>query len=305
MIKGILLKMVLKASPNDPCLLSGILENSNSQKTISKDQSQLHVGIYVYNFIFYSSDPSQEVLFKNLLQEHIQVDFMGDVDYFLGTAFTWLHHKDGNIVVQLCQSAFTEFTAHLLSVQNANKVPNMTPYRSGFPIDSIPPVDPLDPALNRRRQVYQSIVGCINWLATCTCTDIAPVLTFIASNSNFPHQQHYKAAVHDLKYLTSTNEYGISFHSEPSAKIQAFNHFTHHHNREAYTEATSQSPSKFHQLTSYCDANLGGQFGSAVEYCTPLELFKFRSLSGFIICRSGGPIAWKSIRQNQTALSSC
>ena len=35
MIKGILLKMGLKASPHDPCLLSGILEKPNSHKTIS------------------------------------------------------------------------------------------------------------------------------------------------------------------------------------------------------------------------------------------------------------------------------
>ena len=55
----------------------------------------------------------------------------------------------------------------------------------------------------------------------------------------------------------------------------------------------------------FCNKNWGGQFGSAVEDGTHLELFKFRSLSGFLICRSGGPIAWKSIRQNQTALISC
>ena len=29
------------------------------------------------------------------------------------------------------------------------------------------------------------------------------------------------------------------------------------------------------------------------------------SLSGFLICRSRGSIAWKSIRQNQTTLRSC
>ena len=93
--------MVLKASPHDPCLLSGILEDSYSQKTISKDQYQLHVGLYFDDFVFYISDPSQEVLFKNLLQEHIRVDIMGDVDYLLGTALTWIHHKDRNISVQL------------------------------------------------------------------------------------------------------------------------------------------------------------------------------------------------------------
>ena len=221
--------MGLKAYPHDPCLLSGILEETNSQKTISEDRSQLHVGLYVDKFVFYSSDTDQEAFFKTLLQEHIQVDFMGDVDYFLGTAFTWLQHKDGNISVHLFQSAFTEFTAHRFSVQSANKVPNMTPYQSGFSIDSIPPVDPLNPDLNRRRQLYQSIFGCINWLATCTCTNIVPVLTFLASYSNSTHPQHYKAAVNALKYLTSTNEYGIYFHSDSSDKIQAFNHFRHHH----------------------------------------------------------------------------
>ena len=74
--------MGLKASPQDPCLLYGILEKPNSHKTISKDQSQLHVVLYVDNFVFYSSDLAQEVLFQTLLQEHIQVDFMGDVNNF-------------------------------------------------------------------------------------------------------------------------------------------------------------------------------------------------------------------------------
>ena len=104
--------MGLKASPHYPCLLSGIIEKPNSHKTISEYQYQLHVGLYVDNFVFYSSDPAQEVLLQTLLQEHIQVDFMGDIDYFLGTAFTWLQHKDGNIYVCLGQSEFTEFTAH-------------------------------------------------------------------------------------------------------------------------------------------------------------------------------------------------
>ena len=42
----------------------------------------------------------------------------------------------------------------------------MTPYNSGFPIDSVPPDEPLDPDLLHQIQVYQIIVGCINCLAT-------------------------------------------------------------------------------------------------------------------------------------------
>ena len=72
--------MGLNTSLHDPCLIYGVLTTPSSPDSISDLQSQLHVGLYVKDFVFYSSDPSQEALFKNLLQEHIQVDFMGNVD---------------------------------------------------------------------------------------------------------------------------------------------------------------------------------------------------------------------------------
>jgi hypothetical protein len=90
-----------------------------------------------------------------------------------------------------------------------------------------------------------------------------------------------------------------------SVFTQAFNHFPAHHDKEAYTDATPPSPGDVQRLTSFSDACWGGQFGNAVPDGTPLALFKFRSISGFVICRSGGPISWKSIRQNRTSLISC
>ena len=82
LIKGILLKMGLKASPHDPCVLSGIIDNQTAHQTILEAQSQIHVGLYVDDLVFYSSYPNREALFQTLLQEHIQVDFMVDLDYF-------------------------------------------------------------------------------------------------------------------------------------------------------------------------------------------------------------------------------
>lgn len=181
----------------------------------------------------------------------------------------------------------------------------MTPYRSGLPIDSIAPPDKTDPDLKRRTKVYQSIVGCINWLATCTRPDVSPVLSFLASYSNARSHQHYKSAIHLLKYIYSTADYGISFHSNDSNTLQAFNHFPHHHDKEAYSGATPPAPGNCTTLTAFSDACWGGQVGNAVPNGTELELFKLHSMSGFLICRTGGPLAWKSIRQNQTALSSC
>ena len=139
----------------------------------------------------------------------------------------------------------------------------------------------------------------------CTRPDIAPCLTFLASYQQSPSEQHYKAAVHALKYLYSTNEYGISFHSNSSSTLQAFNHFPHHHDKEAYTDATPPSPAECHKLTGFSVACWGDQFGNAVPDRTPLKLFKFRSLSGYVVARSGGPISWRSIRQAQCAQSLC
>ena len=175
----------------------------------------------------------------------------------------------------------------------------MTPYRSGLPIDSIAPADANDSDLARRTKVYQGIIGSINWLATCTRPDVSPVLSFLASYNNNPSHQHYKSAIHALKYLYSTSEYGISFHSNANHTLQVFNHFPHHHDKEAYTDATPPSPGDCHRLTAFSDACWGGQIGNAVPDNTPIELFKLRSMSGFVICRTGGPISWKSIRQTK------
>jgi hypothetical protein len=86
----------------------------------------------------------------------------------------------------------------------------------------------------------------------------------------------------------------------------AFNHFPHHHDKEAYSDTTRPpSPASCINLTAFSNACWGGQFGNAVPDGTPLKLFKFHSLSGYLICCAGGPIAWKAIRQKQTANSSC
>eukprot|EP00956_Cyclotella_meneghiniana_P012602 scaffold17913_cov36-Cyclotella_meneghiniana.AAC.1 len=274
----------LSPSLHDPCLFSGTLSQhdstpstpvtasptvaspSASSSTSSPAESTpapIHVGIYVDDFVFYSTDPAQEQLFMEALKKRVVVDFMGPVDWFLGTAFTWKRHDDGNLSVLLSQSAFIDFTAHRFAVDRFKPVPHMTPYRSGIPIDSIPPPPKNDPDQKRSTKVYQSIVGCINWVATCTRPDIAPALTFLASYNQCPSHGHYQAALHALKYLYSTSEYGISNHSDASNTIQAFNHFPSHHDKEAYEDAVPPSPGDVKRLTSFSDACWGGQFGNA------------------------------------------
>ena len=56
--------MGLNTPPHYPCLLYGVLDNPSSPETISAVQSQLHVGLCVENFVFYSSDPTHEALIR-------------------------------------------------------------------------------------------------------------------------------------------------------------------------------------------------------------------------------------------------
>jgi hypothetical protein len=281
----------LRQSVHDPCLFSGNLKSDTSPSP----HSEIHVGIYVDDFVFYSSDPQAEKQFQEELKKKVVVDFMGDVDYFLGTAFTWKRHPNDHLSVHLCQSAFTEFTAHRFGMDKYNRTPNMTPYRSGLPIDSIAAANPKDPDLKRRTKVYQGIVGSINWLATCTRPDVSPVLSFLASYSTSPSHGHYQAALYALKYLYSTADYGISFHSDASNTIQAFNHFPHHHDKEAYTDATPPPAISLPSVMRAGEANMATQ--SKIMF--PSNSSNIVACPGFLFAGQGGLLLGNQFVKNK------
>jgi hypothetical protein len=74
---------------------------------------------------------------------------------------------------------------------------------------------------------------------------------------------------------------------------------------EAYTNALLPQPHQYHCLMTYSDGCWGSQLGNAVCEGIQLPLLKFRSMSGAIVMRSGGPICWKADQQEHTLLSSC
>ena len=105
--------MNIKPSPHDPCLFSGIIDNTDPKST----RHTIHVSAYVDNFVLYSTDPAEEEKIKTTLESKLKVDFIGDADYFLGTALIWLHHDDDHVSIHLSQSVFTEFAANRFSVR--------------------------------------------------------------------------------------------------------------------------------------------------------------------------------------------
>ncbi|KAL7529275.1 hypothetical protein ACHAWF_008497 [Thalassiosira exigua] len=76
-------------------------------------------------------------------------------------------------------------------------------------------------------------------------------------------------------------------------------------NVEAYDDAKRPSDGTSRKCTTYSNACWGSQLGNSVLMEMWMPLFKFCSMSGGIIFRSGGPITWFSERQERSSHSSC
>jgi len=210
-----------------------------------------------------------------------------------------------SLSVHLSQEAYSQNIVETYRMSGINYNPSVTPYRSGCPIDAIESatIDEEDTDFVRRRETYQSLVGRLTWLAMCTRPDLATAVSFLASYSSCPAKQHLEAALYVVRYLRSTTSQGIAYHSSASAATSAYLHFPPDHDREAYSDATPSPPTT--DMQGFCDANWGSQIGNAIKDGEEVELFKYRSVSGYLVMRCGGPIAWKAIHQDRTSRSTC
>jgi hypothetical protein len=162
--------------------------------------------------MYFLEDPATINTFETLLSTLVTVEFMGTVEWFLGTHFQWLA-TDDIVSVHLSQ---TGFAAHLVEDNNIhtyNITHNATPYRSGLPINPIPESDEPDncPTLVEWKQKYQSVVRSIGWLAQSTRPNLALTHSFLLAYCNKPSRGHWNAALYALHYIHSTINYGFTF----------------------------------------------------------------------------------------------
>ena len=70
--------MGLTDSKHDPLIFYGITNGSNPS-TIPCHP--IHIGLYVDDLFFFSESDAEEARFKNLLNNQVITDFMGDADF--------------------------------------------------------------------------------------------------------------------------------------------------------------------------------------------------------------------------------
>ncbi len=156
-IKGILNSLGLKDNASNPCLFTGNLIDPS--KPVAKPlTAPLTLDIYVEDFVYFLEDPQVKRQFEQLLADLVTVDFMGTVDWFLGTHFQW-SSSPGSISIHMNQTGFAVHLVKDNNVHTRNITPDATPYRSGLPINAVPESDKDDncPALIKCKRHYHRV----------------------------------------------------------------------------------------------------------------------------------------------------
>jgi len=115
---------------NDPCIYYG---------TIIPGQPPLYLGIYVDDIVYFSASDDVERYFEQALKQKINVDFMGDAEFFPGLKFDWFISPNGDVDCRISQEAYANSIVQELGLHQANTSPLMTPFRSGFPVNTSNP----------------------------------------------------------------------------------------------------------------------------------------------------------------------
>ena len=177
---------------------------------------------------------------------------MGIVEWFLGVHFSW-QITPLDVSVHLNQLGFAANLVESFFQESRDPTPTAMSYCSGIPIDAIAPSTDNDnsPAQICQKEVYQSLVGSIGWLAMSTRPDLTAAHSFLSSYSNKPAVGHMKAALYALHYIHSTYDYGITFTSEAMAPMHSYIHHPPLTDIKAYTDALPLMPSMTSTISAY------------------------------------------------------
>ena len=234
----------LTQHPTSPCIFFG---------TLIEGQPPIYVGIYVDDVIYFSPSRDVEIQFETSLKEKIEIEFNGQIGYFLGINFTCVKEENNDVSIHLSQEAFIDSIAILAELNNPHMNFPKTPYRSGFPVDKIDSIHGDFENQPTMTKTMQQFVGCLNWLSISTRPDIATITNILSKYTAKPTQQHIDHAKYVIKYLMGTKDLGITFSSR------------HNPHLESYVKFPINSPT----VSSMCDANWGGQDASVPKGVAP------------------------------------
>jgi hypothetical protein len=279
----------LKRCRHDLCLFVG---------SILPGKPPLYLVLYVDDFLYFSPDSEVEKHFELSLSKKIKVDFMGDAEFFLGIKFDWVFAADGHLDCCLSQEAYANLIVESMGLSDASVSPKMTPFRSGYPIDTIPKkemsADQRAPLISRLR----SWCGMLNWLSLGTRPNVTTVCSLLASSQCCPSPGHLDAAKYVGRYLKATAGLGLLYSSRTNSQLEGY----------VYFPTPNKTASGTHlSVLAFADANWGPQDASLPSSFTSREisLDETKSICGHVLFYGGSPVFWSSHKEQRTSGSSC
>ena len=231
-------RMGFSQSKSDPCIY------------VSGGEDAFYIGVYVDDMILAGKDKAKMKALKEELSSKFDIKDLGKLSNFLSMSIVQ-NREEGETWIG--QPTYTEKLLTKMGMSDCKPV--KTPVDPG---NRLVKADQDEEALEQLP--YQSVVGSLMYLATCTRPDIAYAVGMLARFSSKPNRSHWVAAKRVLRYLKGTMNFGL-FYKGGSGVLR------------------------------YSDADWGGDVDDR------------KSTSGYMLQIAGGPVSWKSRKQDTVALS--
>ena len=195
-----LTKMGFSQLKSDPCIY------------MSGGESIFYIGVYVDDMVLAGKDKKRMKHVKEELSSRFDIKDLGKLRYFLGMSVIQDQEKKESWIGQ------PKYVERLLTEMGMSDCkPVKTPVDTGNRL--VKATEDME-ALNQ--QSYQSLVGSLMYLATCTRPDIAYAVGALARFTSKPNQTHWVAAKRVLRYLRGTSNFGIIFKGDESRTCKAY-----------------------------------------------------------------------------------
>lgn len=189
-LKDALLQVSFKPTDAYPCLFSGTV-----------NRVCCFILVYVDDLLVASKSGGAVQVMNRAVLTVFRGRDLGEPTFFLGMH---IHYDKGSRVLQLGQRQNVAALLERFGMTSAN--PTLLPMAAGthLSIDG----EALDP---EERQVYQAMVGAVQYVATCTRPDISLVAGRLGRNSAAPTVEHMTAVKKLLRYLKGTASLSLTY----------------------------------------------------------------------------------------------
>ena len=204
--------------------------------------------------------------YKQLIAQKYKIKDLGDCHWILNMKLDY-NINGSERMISLSQEQHIRTLLKKTGMQDSH--PTSVPMKQNPPTVNDCPGGKLDASMpNFNREWYQSVIGCLLFIATVTRPDITFAVNYLSRFSCNPGSEHVTQVKTVLRYLKGTATLPLK-----------------------YTNKSSQSIANSVQVVAYGDADFAG------------DIDKRLSTTGWLVLLNGNPISWSSKRQSTVATS--